>query len=234
MHLIDKEHNLFGTVPIVSATIPIATGAGLAAKMDGSGALAVSFFGDGATEEGVFHESLNFASVFKLPVLFVCENNLFSSHLHISLRQPADSVCRYAEAHRVSWSRVDGNDVVAVSRAAAAAAGRARSGEGPQLIEAVTYRWRGHVGHREDQDVGVKRKDDLDLWKRRDPIRRLADGLALAGLFDTQRHDRLREEAAERVAGAWKLAEQDPWPPATALLDLVYYRPNLKKPSPQT
>ena len=121
MHLLDRANNFFGSVPIVGATIPIATGAALAAKMDGAGGVAVSYLGDGATEEGVFHESLNFASVSKLPVIYVVENNLFSSHLHISLRQPFDSICRYAAAHGVAWQRVDGNDTVAMARAAGSA-----------------------------------------------------------------------------------------------------------------
>jgi len=225
MHLLDRANGLFGTVPIVSATIPIATGAALAAKMDRKGDVAVSFFGDGATEEGAFHESLNFASTFRLPVLFVCENNLFSSHLHINLRQPANSVCRYAEAHKIPWFRVDGNDVVAISRSAERAIGCARVGEGPQFIEAVTYRWRGHVGPREDLDVGVKRKDDLNLWKRRDPIRRLADALVAAGILENGGLDKLRHGAESEVAEAWRRAEEDPWPPASALLEWVYSQP---------
>ena len=171
MHLIDIEHGLYGTVPIVGATIPIAVGAGLAAKMDGKGAVAVSFFGDGATEEGVFHESMNLAASLQAPVLFVCENNFFSSHLHIRLRQPRWSVCRYAEAHGVPWDRVDGNDVVEIARVTAEAVTAMRAGGGPRFLELVTYRWRGHVGPREDEDVGVQRKDDLVKWKQRDPVR---------------------------------------------------------------
>ncbi len=163
MHLLDVEHGLYGTVPIVGATIPIAVGAALAAKMERGGAIAISYFGDGATEEGGFHESMNLASALNVPVLFVSENNLFSSHLHIDLRQPADSVSRYAEAHRIPWARVDGNDVVAVHRAASSFAAEMRAGGGPRFIEAITYRWRGHVGPRDDEDVGVKRKDDLHL-----------------------------------------------------------------------
>lgn len=220
MHLLDRAHGFYGSVPIVAATVPIATGAALAAKMDGAGAVAVSYLGDGATEEGVFHESLNFASVFKLPVLYVVENNLFSSHLHIGLRQPFDSVCRFAEAHGVPWRRVDGNDVAAVSRAAGDAVAAARRGGGPQLIEAVTYRWRGHVGHREDNDVGVQRKDDLALWKQRDPIARLAAALP-AGAAQI---DEVWREARAEVEAAWRQAWEDPYPPAEALLERVYHR----------
>jgi pyruvate dehydrogenase E1 component alpha subunit len=223
MHLTDVEHGLYGTVPLVGATIPIAVGAGLAAKMEGGTAVAVSCFGDGASEEGVLHESLNLASVKGLPVIFVCENNLFASHLHISLRQPRDSTCRFAEAHAIPWERVEGNDTVAVWRAAQRAIGAARRGEGPQYLEAVTYRWRGHVGPREDLDVGVKRKDDLAMWKRRDPIRRLAEAMVHAGLL-TEAEVRQAEDAAKRtVDAAWEQARQDLFPPVRALWDRVYY-----------
>lgn len=216
MHLRNVEHNFWGSVPIVAATIPIAVGTALAARMDGGDALAVSILGDGATEEGVFHESMNLASIKNLPVVFVCENNLFSSHLHISLRQPADSTCRFAEAHCVAWRRVDGNDVVAMAAAMAEAAAHARAGKGPFYIEAVTYRWRGHVGPREDIDVGVKRKDDLTLWKKRDPIARLAAALDLE--LDWQ-------PARDEVEAAWAMAETAEAPPPGALLDRVFSRP---------
>ena len=163
MHLLAREDGFFGSVPIVGATIPIAVGAGLAAKMDGTGDIAVSFFGDGATEEGAFHESMNLARVLDAPVLFACENNMYSSHLHIDLRQPSNSVARYATAHGVPSIVVDGNDVVAVARAVGEALVTMRAGGGPFMIECVTYRWRGHVGHREDEDVGVLRKHDLEV-----------------------------------------------------------------------
>lgn len=222
MHLLDRGNNFFGSVPIVGATIPIATGAALAAKMDGKGGVAVSYLGDGATEEGVFHESLNFASLFKLPVIYVVENNLFSSHLHISLRQPFDSVCRFAEAHGLAWSRVDGNDVVAMSNAASTAIQAARMGDGPQLIEAVTYRWRGHVGHREDNDVGVARKEGLIPWKLRDPIGRLFKAMNSAGLETDESLAAAWDESRSAVEKAWIQAVADPYPLANALLDRVY------------
>jgi pyruvate dehydrogenase E1 component alpha subunit len=222
MHLLDRANNFHGSVPIVGATIPIATGAGLAAKMDKAGGIAVSYLGDGATEEGVFHESLNFASVFKLPVIYVVENNLFSSHLHISLRQPFDSVCRFAVAHGVAWQRVDGNDIVAMSAAAGNAISAARGGQGPQLIEAVTYRWRGHVGHREDNDVGVMRKEGLVEWKKRDPISRLAIAMITAGFLAESELQGFWSEFRTHVNQAWAQAVADPHPPISALLDRVY------------
>lgn len=222
MHLTDRERGLFGTVPIVGATIPIAVGAGLAAKMDGRGDVAVSFFGDGATEEGGFHESMNLAKVLNAPVLFVCENNFFSSHLHISLRQPADSVCRFAEAHHVPWRRVDGNDVLAIARTAAEAVGAMRSSGGPFFVELATYRWRGHVGPREDEDVGVKRKDDLQVWKRRDPVLRLFQALVDAGVLPSDGLDEMWVSVRHEVDEAWDRAYADPYPPEEALLERVY------------
>ena len=222
MHLIDRANNFHGSVPIVGATIPIATGAALAAKMDKAGGVAVSYLGDGATEEGVFHESLNFASVFKLPVIYVVENNLFSSHLHISLRQPFDSICRYAVAHGVPWQRVDGNDTIAMASAAGSAIAAARAGEGPQLIEAVTYRWRGHVGHREDNDVGVQRKEGHAEWKKRDPIARLASAMISAGHLTDAGLQGIWAEYRAAVETAWTQASADPYPHVSTLLTRVY------------
>ena len=222
MHLIAKEHGFYGSVPIVGATIPIAVGAGLAAKLDKRGDVSVSFFGDGATEEGGFHESMNLASVLRAPVLFLCENNLFSSHLHIDLRQPANSVARYAVAHGVPSAVVDGNDLVAVAAAAETAVAGMRASGGPFLLECVTYRWRGHVGHREDEDVGVKRKDDLAHWKRRDPISRLAAGLESAGLIPAGALAEMRPRIQARIDEAWNVATADPFPADAELLKRVY------------
>lgn len=222
MHLLDKENQLFGTVPIVGATIPIATGAGLASKMNGKGEVAVSFFGDGSAEEGVLHESLNLAATMKLPVIFVCENNLFSSHLHISLRQPADSIARYADAHCIPSVVLDGNDVVALHEAMGAAVRMCREGKGPVFIEAVTYRWRGHVGPREDLDVGVQRKDDLEKWRKRDPINRLWQSMESAGRADAGLLDSLTEEYRGECETHWACAAEAAFPADEELLNRVY------------
>lgn len=218
MHLTQRASGFVGSVPIVGATIPIAVGAGIAAKMDGKGDVAVSWFGDGATEEGVFHESMNLARNLNAPVLFVCENNLFASHLHVDLRQPTDSMLRYADAHFVPAARVDGNDVVEVARIAGEAIASMRQNGGPFFLECVTYRWRGHVGHREDEDVGVKRKDDLALWKRRDPVARLNRALTAAGAIPAGHLDALRERLQHAVDRAWQQAEADPYPASGAHL----------------
>lgn len=222
MHLWGGNVGFFGSVPIVAGTVPLAVGAALAAKKDGEGAVAVVYFGDGAAEEGGIHESLNLAAVWKLPVLFVCENNLFSSHLHISLRQPINRVARYAAAHCIQAATVDGNDLVVVSRTAGAMVAAMRDGGGPRFLEVVTYRWRGHVGHREDNDVGVNRGTDLALWKKRDPIGRLVAALTVAGEWDNHAFQVMDEAVITEVEEAWRQAEAAPYPPASALLDRVY------------
>jgi len=222
MHLIARENGFHGSVPIVGATIPIAVGAGLAAKMDRRGDVAVSFFGDGATEEGGFHESMNLARVLDAPILFVCENNLFSSHLHIGLRQPSNSIARYGDAHGVPAATVDGNDVVAVAETVASALETMRRSGGPFLLECITYRWRGHVGHREDEDVGVARKKDHVLWKGRDPIGRLARALEAFGQLSTDQFASMDADVAHEIDDAWKRAMQDPFPGKSQLLARVY------------
>jgi pyruvate dehydrogenase E1 component alpha subunit len=223
MHLFAKSVGFYGSVPIVGATIPIAVGAGLAAKLEGSGDIAVAFFGDGATEEGVFHESMNLASAQQLPVLFVCENNLFSSHLDIALRQPSDRLARYAEAHRVVAATVDGNDLAAVARAAESLVGNARKGAGPAFLEAITYRHRGHVGPKEDIDVGVRRQmADLTAWKRLDPIRRLREALLAGGLTTAAKLEADDRTLRAAVEAACARAKAAPYPPAEALLGAVF------------
>lgn len=222
MHLRAPQHGLIGTVPIVGATIPMAVGAALAAKLDGAGDVAVSFLGDGATEEGVFHESLNLASSMHLPVLFVVENNLYSSHLHIDLRQPANRTARYADAHLVRAEVIDGNDVAAVARTASELVGAMRAEPGPAMIEAVTYRWRGHVGHREDNDVGVERKDNLAEWRRRDPVARLTGSMAAAGV-DAARLGSIDAEVEALVADALAAARAADFPAVSDLERVVYH-----------
>lgn len=222
MHLTAPERGLAGTVPIVGATVPIAAGAAWAAKMDGDGGVGVSFFGDGATEEGVVQETLNLASKHELPVVFACENNMFSSHLHIGLRQPSDGVSRFAEAHRMPHRRVDGNDVVAVARVAREAIGRAREGGGPTFLEMVTYRWRGHVGPREDLDVGVRRSGDLPAWKERDPVRRLAEALRERGELEEGALEAMEVEADGTVRRAVERAREAPHPDADATTRFLY------------
>lgn len=223
MHLYGKEIGFYGSVPLVGATIPLAVGAAIAARLEGAEAIGVAYFGDGATEEGVFHESMNLAAAQCYPVLFVCENNLFSSHLDINLRQPSDRIGRFGEAHRMNTRTVDGNDVVAVANAARQLVEGARQGCGPGLLEAVTYRHRGHVGAKEDIDVGVRRKlEDVQKWKERDPIDRLAKALINAKWLTQIELERIYEVTRDQIHDAAQRAERAAYPAQSALLDCVY------------
>lgn len=223
MHLWDGPRGFYGSVPIVAGTVPLAVGAGLAAKLSGLDDIAVSYMGDGAIEEGVVQESLNLARMLDAPVIFVVENNLFASHMHISLRQPLDSTARFAVAHDIQCEVVDGNDVLAVGNAAKRLVGRARNGKGPGFLEAVTYRWYGHVDWREDIDVGVNRStNDLANWRARDPVARLRTAMEKAGIWSGAEHARLVDELDGEISHAWSQAMEDPWPEPETLLGRVY------------
>ncbi len=225
MHLWDGPRGFYGSVPIVAGTVPLAVGAALAARMQGTTDVAVSYCGDGSIEEGVVQESLNLARILKAPVLFVVENNLFSSHMHISLRQPKDATSRFAEAHDIPFELVDGNDVVAVQAAAERLIGRARAGAGPGFLEAITFRWYGHVDWREDIDVGVHRSmEELANWRARDPVARLASALKGADEWSDERQAALVADLQREIQQAWQQAIADPYPPPSALLDRVYAR----------
>jgi TPP-dependent pyruvate/acetoin dehydrogenase alpha subunit len=182
MHLIAPEQGVPGTVPIVAGTVPLAAGAALAYKLRGEARVAVTFFGDGALEEGSVHETLNLAALYRLPLIFVCENNLYSSHLHWSERRVADNLDQAGTLHSIPGGRIDGNDVEAVYDAARTAVARARSGGGPAFLECRTFRWRGHVGASSDEDVGVRRRGELAEWLERDPIRRAEERLSAMNL----------------------------------------------------
>lgn len=223
MHLWDQPNGFFGAVPIVAGTVPLAVGAALAAKLQDSSDVGVAYLGDGAVEEGVVNESLNLAQVMKLPMLFVVENNLFASHMHISTRQDSEATARYAEANGVRWEVVDGNDVVAIEAAAKQLVDRARAGEGPGFLEAVTYRWYGHVDWREDVDVGIQRsRDDIDDWRARDPISRLTNALVAKKPSLRASIDDLEKAIENRAQADWDLALSDPYPEPDVILSRVY------------
>ncbi len=223
MHLWDQPNGFYGSVPIVSGTVSLAVGAGLAAKLQNAGDVAIAYFGDGAVEEGVVHESLNLARVHNIPVIFVVENNLFASHMHISTRQPKDSTARFAYANDIDFRVVDGNDVIAMQAAASELIQKARKGGGAGFIEAVTYRWYGHVDWREDIDVGVNRsQEDVDNWRARDPILRLKSAMIEADIWSEEKDAQLHSRLQDEVDRAWNLALSDPYPDQSALLNRVY------------
>ena len=223
MHLWDQPNGFYGSVPIVAGTVPLAVGAGLAAKMQKSGDVAVAYFGDGAAEEGVVQESLNLASQLGIPILFVCENNFFSSHMHISQRQPIHSVARFAEANNIDSGVVDGNNVASVSEAAARLIAQSRAKNVPGFLEVVTFRHFGHVDWREDIDVGVNRSaSEVEKWKSRDPINRLKRAILEKKILADSEIESIDLNINSEIETAWKLAVSDPYPAGSELLRTVY------------
>jgi TPP-dependent pyruvate/acetoin dehydrogenase alpha subunit len=223
MHLWDESVGFYGSVPIVAGTVPLAVGAAMASRLSNRDQVAVAYFGDGACEEGVVHESLNLARIQNDPVIFVVENNLFASHMHISIRQPGNRTARFAEANGIPFCSIDGNDVALVSQSAQAFIDAARRGSGPAFIEAVTYRWYGHVDWREDIDVGVNRsQDDVSEWRSRDPIKRLATSMISEGLMTESRMAEMKLDIERSVNDSWLQALSDPFPAKEALLDRVF------------
>jgi TPP-dependent pyruvate/acetoin dehydrogenase alpha subunit len=206
MHLTDFSRNLIGAFAIVGAGLPVALGAAMSAKLRGSDAVALTFCGDGATNIGTFHESLNMASVWKAPIVFIVENNLYGEYSPVRETTSVADIADRARAHAMPGLSVDGQDVDAMYEAVAAAVRRARAGEGPTLIEAKTYRFRGHSR----TDPGKYRPaGELEHWKQRDPIDLLGADLASAGVMGVQEQGALREqiqaeidESADRAAQA--------------------------------
>ena len=221
MHIYDDRVGVLGTVPLVAATIPVSVGAALAYKLRKDNHVAVPFFGDGATEEGHFHEAMNMASVYKLPVVFVCENNLYASHLHITERRAKDNIVESGAAHGLASYVVDGNDAQAVFAATQIAVHRARAGEGPSLLELRTFRWRGHVGPSWDMDVGVKRNDMLKEWVTKDPILRTRIELLALGALESDL-DEIEAHARFEVQESVALARQSSWPTPESVHDHVF------------
>lgn len=222
MHLLAKDVNILGTVPLVAATIPLAVGSALASKMRGDRAVSAVFFGDGATEEGHFHESVNMAAVYHLPVIFVCENNFYSSHMGLLERRAEDNIYKSAEAHGIPGVRLDGNNAVEVFRATVKAVELARNGGGPTLLECRTYRWRGHVGHSWDMDVGVKRKDELKEWLPKDPVAMVRTHLLDLGVSQDELDD-IQKDIQSRVDEAVLFARESPYPEKESLQTHVFY-----------
>ena len=215
MHLTDFSKNLIGAFAIIGAGLPVAVGAGLSAKMRGSDAVAMSFSGDGGTNIGTFHEALNMAAVWKVPVIFVVENNLYGEYSPLRETTPLDDLAERAKSYAMPGVIVDGQDVDAVYETVSAAVERARAGEGPTLIEAKTYRYRGHS---RTDPAKYRAEGELERWKERDPIDILA---AKLGLSDEQRKD-LHTEAQAAVDAAADEAEQAPIPTFEEIKNYVY------------
>jgi pyruvate dehydrogenase E1 component alpha subunit len=212
MHLTDFSVGALGSFAIVGAHLPFATGAALSAQQLETGAVSIAFFGDGTTNIGAFHEALNLASVWKLPVIFVCENNLYGEYSPLASTTAVERLADRAASYAMTARRIDGNDVIAVRETISAAAARARSGEGPTMVEALTYRQKGHSR----TDAGAYRPPgELEEWLARDPIARFERLLMEAGVATSAKVAELREhteavvrEAAERAV-AWNEPDLD-------------------------
>lgn len=224
MHLIDKESGFFGSVPIVSGTVPLAVGAAYQSYKEDKGSLAAVFLGDGAIEEGVVHESLNLSKILPAPCFFVVENNLFSSHMHISLRQPDFFVSRFADANFIKNKLIDGNDIVEVFKVSRDLLKHSRHKGEPSFLEAITFRHYGHVDWRKDVDVGVNRsQEDIEDWMQRDPIKRLASGMIRSGVLSEKEYIELERSLSSFIDSEWEKAKKDPQPDEKSILDNVYY-----------
>ena len=213
MHLFGGSVGFCGSVPIVGGTVPLAVGTALASKLREEKAVSISYLGDGAIEEGIVHESLNFARINNCPVIFVVENNLFSSHLNIKLRQPKKLTYRFAKANDIESKVLDGNNLTSICKTGKEFIRRCRDGEGPFFIEALTYRWFGHVDWREDIDVGINRSaEDLKYWKKRDPILRLKKSLLKENYFEENHLINLEKDIQKDIDNSWveALGESSP------------------------
>jgi len=221
MHLVDPQHGIPGSTAIVGGSIPLAVGAALSAHLQGNGRIAVAFFGDGASEEGSFHESLNFAALHQLPVLFVCENNFYATNSPVTARQPRVGIAAKGAAYGIPGVLVDGNDSVAVYCAARSAAERARCGEGPTLLECHTYRWKGHVGPQCDTITGCRPLPELEDWKSRCPIKALRLQLSADGPVADTELAHIDQNVSDEVTAAFSYARESAFPHPGSLLDNV-------------
>ena len=219
MHIADVETGNLGANGIVGGSIGIACGAGITCTLKGLNRVVVCFFGDGALNQGIFHESANLAAVWRLPVVFVCENNQYAMSTSKQSAFSLTDLSRRAVAYDMPGTRVDGNDVLAVYGAVVDAAARARGGEGPSLIVAETYRWKGHS--RSDADR-YRSREEVEQWKGRCPIQRFRDYLVDEGRASEEECNRIDVSARGRIAEAVVFAEESPFPCESALEEHVY------------
>lgn len=225
MHVIDPEVGMLGAAPIVAGTISLAVGAGLASQARGDGTVAVAFFGDGAVGEGVLFESMNFAALRRLPVLFVCENNLYSTHLPITECRVSEDIVDIAAPFGMKGVQADGNDVLKVLETAREAVEACRKGDGPYFLEFKTYRLRGHVGP--DDNIQGTRTDirppsEIELWRSRDPIPRLEEHLVSTEGIESRVLEAIQDRARQEIDDAFAYAAVQPRPAVTEVMTDVF------------
>jgi TPP-dependent pyruvate/acetoin dehydrogenase alpha subunit len=219
MHIADPRKGILGANAIVGASLPLATGAALSSCMLGRDGVSVAFFGEGAVNQGTFHESLNLAAIWELPVLFVCENNGYAEFTDSRTMSRRESVAAIGPAYGVRAAVVDGNDVGAVFPATQDAVDACRAGEGPRLLEAETYRWQGHY---EGDPQRYKPAEEADAWRARDPLVIARARIASEGLASDDELDAALRDAEARVARAEEYARSSPFPDLAEIATDVY------------
>jgi acetoin:2,6-dichlorophenolindophenol oxidoreductase subunit alpha len=225
MHVSDTGNGFLGSVPIVAGTISLALGSALASKIRNDERVTVSFFGDGAVGEGVLYESLNFASLKKLPLIFVCENNLYSTHLSIRECRPNKNISDIAGPFDIPALRIDGNDVLGVYETAKECIEKSRKGAGPFFIEALTYRLRGHVGPDDNvqgRHMDIRPKQEIENWKKRDPIPRFEKILIKNKILKVEHMDKIRSGLSEELEDAYAVVRRGPYPKKAQLTKYVF------------
>ena len=221
MHMLDLAAGFLGAVPIVGATVPLAVGAAWAARLRGLDTVCAVFFGDGTFEEGVVHESINFAALHSLPVLFVCENNQYACYTRLADRQPERAIHAVAAAQGCRVFTADGNNVEAVQQAAKLAVSHLRAGGAPVFMECSTYRWREHCGPDYDDDLGYRPPGELARWESACPLTRLAQGLAQSA-EGADYIARVEREIAAEIDAAFVAALAGAIPKSSDLAEYVY------------
>src|SRR5437867_5743335 len=220
MHMGDLSRNLIAFVSMLGDNVPVAGGIGLSMKMRGQDRVVLCFFGDGATSRGDWHEGINLASVLKVPVVFICNNNQYAYSTPLERQMAVENVADRAEAYGLPGEIADGNDILAVWDAATRAIERARSGHGPTLIECKTFRMTGHSAH---DDAGYVPAELFELWEERDPIHRFERFLTERGIITSSGIEDLQRRINQEIDEAIQIAEKDPFPEPEECLKGVYY-----------
>jgi len=222
MHMADFDLGILGSNGIAGGGIPIAVGAGLSSKMRGTDQVAVCFFGDGASNNGTFHEGLNFASVHRLPVVFVCENNLYGISVSQKQHQAIKDISIRSVAYSMPGITINGNDVLAVYQTSGEAIQRARAGEGPTLVECKTYRWRGHYEGDPNQGRRYRTLEEIQAWIKKCPIKRFEEKLVKEKVLNKNKMMHIRNEVEGRIEEAVTFANQSPFPDPQDIYEDVY------------